>query len=218
MDSPLSLVLASASPARLATLRSAGIHPVVEVAEVDEDGIVTSLMAAARHGGAHPAVEVVLELARAKATRVADRLVARGNPPDLVLGCDSMLEIHGEVVGKPGTAEVAAERWRRMRGGGGLLHTGHWLVDLRADPACGAGRTATTAVHFADLTDGEIEAYVATGEPLVVAGGFTVDGLGGPYVTAIAGDHHNVVGLSLPLFRELLAGFGIAVHELWSAL
>lgn len=218
MTGPVTLVLASASPARLTTLRSAGIEPTVEVADLDEDGIIEDLMAAARarHGGTHPAAEVVLELARAKATQVADRLLAAGDAPDLVLGCDSMLEIHGEVVGKPGTAEVAIERWRRMRGGGGLLHTGHWLVDLRTDPVRAAGRTATTAVHFADLTEEEIEAYVATGEPLVVAGGFTVDGLGGPFVTAIAGDHHNVVGLSLPLFRDLLAGFGIAIHQLWS--
>lgn len=206
-------VLASASPARLATLRAAGIEPAVEVADLDEDGLVASLMAAARarHGGPHPAAEVVLELARAKAEAVAGRLEEGGG---LVLGCDSMLEVHGEVVGKPGTPEVARERWRRMRGGGGLLHTGHWLVDLH-DGGRGVGRTATTAVHFADLTDEEVDAYVATGEPLVVAGGFTVDGLGGPYVTAIAGDHHNVVGLSLPLLRELLAELGVPIHRLW---
>ena len=228
------LVLASASPARLATLRAAGIDPEVEVADVDEDGLVETLMAAAqaRHGGPHPAAEVVLELARAKAEEVARRRTARGAAPALVLGCDSMLEIHGEVVGKPGTPEVAVDRWRQMRGGGGLLHTGHWLVDLRGgtanddgatgggapgDAPAGLGRTATTAVHFADLTDEEIEAYVATGEPLVVAGGFTVDGLGGPYVTAIAGDHHTVVGLSLPLLRELLGQLGVPIHRLWNA-
>ena len=103
-----------------------------------------------------------------------------------------------------------------MRGRSGVLHTGHWLVDLRSSPHRAIGRTATTAVHFAALSDAEITAYVATGEPLAVAGGFTVDGLGGPFVTAIAGDYHNVVGLSLPLLRDLLAELGLHIHELWS--
>ncbi len=215
---PLTLLLASTSPARLSTLRSAGIEPLVAIADVDEDTLLAAILDS---GNPSSPRDQVLALARAKADDVARRLVAAAaRTPDLVLGCDSMLEIDGIVVGKPGTPEVAVERWQQMRGRGGQLHTGHWLVDLRGAVA-GAGftelgRTSTTAVHFADLTDEEIAAYVATGEPLKVAGGFTVDGLGGPYITAIAGDHHGVVGLSLPLLRELLAAVGVPIHQLWS--
>jgi len=208
----LRLVLASASPARLATLRAAGVDPVVVVSRVDEEALLAGL----RRGTSDPAAHV-LALARAKAEEVAARLQPG---PLLVLGCDSMLEIDGVVVGKPGTVAAAVERWRQMRGRGGRLHTGHWLVDLRGSPGGerrGIGRTSTTLVHFADLTDEEIDAYVGTGEPLQVAGGFTIDGLGGPYVTAVVGDHHGVVGVSLPLVRELLARLGIPIHRLWTA-
>ncbi|GAA2245484.1 Maf family protein [Rarobacter faecitabidus] len=193
------LVLASASPARLATLRSAGVDPIVQVAGVDEDAIVASLT-----GRAEPA-RIVLELAKAKAHAV----VPVSQSP-LLIACDSMLLIDGQVVGKPHSAEVARQRWRSMRGRSGVLLTGHWLVAGETE----VGRTAQTRVEFADLTDAEVDAYVATGEPLHVAGGFTVDGLGGPYVTRIEGDFHNVVGISLPLVRELLAEVGIAWHEL----
>lgn len=195
------LVLASASPARLATLRSAGISPLVQVTHVDEDAV----LAAARPLA--PA-EAVLTLARAKAEHAAAHPVVHG---DLVLGCDSMLELDGEVLGKPRDAAEARGRWRAMRGRSGVLHTGHWLV--RGARAVGA--TASTRVHFADLSDAEIDAYVATGEPLAVAGAFTIDGLGGPFVTGVEGDHHAVVGLSLPLVRELLAELGIAITALW---
>ena len=123
----------------------------------------------------------------------------------VVLGCDSMLEFDGEVVGKPGDAATATARWRAMRGKSGVLHTGHWLVDHRAGGPGEVGATASTVVHFADLSDAEIDAYVATGEPLQVAGAFTIDGLGGPFIERIEGDHHTVVGLSLPLLRRLLA-------------
>lgn len=208
------LVLASASPARLATLRAAGIEPTVAVSAVDEPAVLASA------GPVAPA-EAVLLLARAKA-----RDVAPAHPGALVLGCDSMLELDGEVLGKPADADEATARWRAMRGRAGLLHTGHWLVDARpGTPGAGAeagaetgaetGATSTTVVHFADVTDAEIAAYVATGEPLHVAGAFTIDGLGGPFVERIEGDHHGVVGLSLPLLRRLLATRAVPIPTLW---
>ena len=136
----------------------------------------------------------------------------------LVLGCDSVLELDGEVHGKPADADEATARWRRMRGRSGVLHTGHWLVDLRATEDGGTGGmvggTASTTVHFAALDDAEIEAYVATGEPLRVAGAFTLDGLGGPYVAGIEGDPSNVVGVSLPLLRDLLGELDVTWHDL----
>ncbi|CAN7460302.1 Maf family protein [Terrabacter sp. LjRoot27] len=196
------IVLASASPARRATLRSAGIEPVVVVSEVDED--LTVAEATDRYGPLEPA-DIALLLARAKAEDVA----ARVDAGVVVLGCDSVLELDGEVHGKPGDAAEAVSRWRRMRGRSGVLHTGHWLVDERGSGGATLGATASTTVHFATLSDEEIEAYVATGEPLTVAGAFTIDGLGGAFVTAVEGDHHNVVGLSLPLLRDLLADAGI---------
>lgn len=195
------LVLASASPARLATLRAAGVDPVVIVSGVDESQV----------SGA-PA-ELALELARLKCSAVADR---DDLPPDaLVLGCDSVLELDGEALGKPGSPEEATERWRAMRGRTGVLHTGHCLTDPAR--ARTEAETASTAVHFEDVDDAEIAAYVATGEPLYVAGAFTIDGLGGAYVRAIEGDHHNVVGLSLPLLRRLVRRLGHPWHEFWTA-
>ncbi|KAE8762318.1 Maf family protein [Georgenia thermotolerans] len=205
-----SLLLASASPARLSTLRAAGIDPLVEVSGVDEDAVLAGAAAAAARAGTAPvpAADQVLLLARAKARDVHGRSPA----VDLVLGCDSMLELDGEVLGKPADAPDAVARWRRMRGRSGVLHTGHWLI---AGPA-EVGATSSTVVRFAELTDAEIDAYVATGEPLVVAGAFTVDGLGGPFVTAIEGDYHGVVGLSLPLLRDLLGEVGVAITDLWA--
>ena len=205
------LVLASQSPARLATLRSAGVTPVVVVSGVDEDKVLAD--AADRFGELDPA-DAVLVLAQAKAEEVASRLEENETEPGaIVVGCDSMLEIDGTIVGKPADADVARERWRSMRGGKGVLHTGHWLVDLRDDATGGTGgtlgSTSSTTVWFADVDDDEIDAYVATGEPLHVAGAFTIDGLGGPYVERIEGDHHGVVGLSLPLLRELLAELNV---------
>ena len=198
----VSLVLASASPARLLTLRHAGIEPVVVVSDVDEDLAVAE--ATERYGPLDPA-DIALLLARAKAEDVA----ARSDRDAVVLGCDSVLELEGEVHGKPGNAAEAVARWRRMRGRSGVLHTGHWLVDDRPGGGATLGATASTTVHFARLSDAEIDAYVATGEPLEVAGAFTIDGLGGAFVTSVEGDHHNVVGLSLPLLRDLLADAGI---------
>jgi septum formation protein len=204
------LVLASASPARRATLRAAGVEVTVLVSGVDEDAVVA-------HYGVTDAQDVALVLARAKAEDVATRL---GSDQDfegaLVLGCDSVLELGGQVHGKPADAAQAIERWQQMRGGSGVLHTGHWLIDARDDGGGGTlGAVASTTVHFATLSDDEIAAYVATGEPLAVAGGFTLDGLGGAYVTGIEGDHHSVVGVSLPLLRDLLAEVGVGWHQLW---
>lgn len=191
-------VLASASPARLQTLRAAGVRAEVAVSGVDESQVSGS-----------PA-EVALTLAVAKAEAVA------GSWPDaLVLGCDSVLELDGQAHGKPRDADEAIARWRGMRGRSGVLHTGHCLIDT------GSGRRssalASTVVHFGDLTDEEITAYVGTGEPLRVAGAFTVDGLGGAFVEAIEGDYHNVVGLSLPLLRRLMDELGYRFIDLWQA-
>jgi septum formation protein len=215
----LALVLASASPARRSALLAAGVDPVVRVSGVDEDAVVA--VAQAAHGQM-VAADVALLLARAKAEDVVGALEDEGADADidgvLVLGCDSVLELDGEVHGKPADSAGAVDRWRRMRGRTGLLHTGHWLVDLREPEEGGTsgmvGGTATTTVHFADLDDIEIDAYVATGEPLRVAGAFTIDGLGGPYVAGIEGDPSNVIGVSLPLVRELLRELGVAWHDL----
>lgn len=160
--------------------------------------------------------DLVSRLARAKAEAVAGRRAVRHDTAapaeEVIIGCDSMLELDGMALGKPADAADAVHRWRFMRGRSGVLHTGHHLIRLPDRAARTA--TAATTVYFADLDDAEIEAYVATGEPLAVAGAFTVDGLGGPYVTRIEGDHHNVVGLSLPLLRILLADLGVS----WTAL
>ena len=192
------LVLASQSPARLATLRAAGVEPVVVVSGVDESQVTDV-----------PPAELALQLAELKCAAVSGRPEVPAGA--LVLGCDSVLELDGEALGKPDDAEDARARWRAMRGRSGVLHTGHAL--RAADRVAAA--TASTTVHFADLTDEEIDAYVATGEPLHVAGAFTVDGLGGPFVTGIEGDHHNVVGLSLPLLRDLMAELGYSWTSLW---
>ena len=195
------LVLASASPARLALLRSAGIEPIVRVSGVDESRLDHL-----------PPAELALRLAELKCAAVAER---EDLPEDaLVLGCDSVLDRGGEALGKPADSEDAVRRWRAMRGGSGVLRTGHCLRDRATGRVAAA--TASTTVHFADLSDEEIDAYVATGEPLGVAGAFTVDGLGGAFVTGIEGDHHNVVGLSLPLVRDLAAELGHSWTDLWS--
>lgn len=195
------LVLASQSPARLQTLRDAGIEPVVIVSGVDEDQLAGL-----------PPVELAEQLAVLKAEAVAKRPeVPQGA---LVLGCDSVLELDGEALGKPGTPEEAVRRWQAMRGRSGVLVTGHCVVDTATGRQATA--SAATTVHFAQVTDEEIAAYVATGEPLHVAGAFTVDGLGGAFVTGIEGDFHNVVGVSLPRLRELVAELGHSWTGLWT--
>lgn len=204
----VSLVLASASPARLTTLQSAGVDPEVRVSSVDEPAAIAR--AERTLGTALASDEVALLLARAKCEDVAASV-----EDTLVLGCDSVLEFDGTTFGKPADATEAVARWQRMRGCSGTLHTGHWLIDAREE-STGAtlGVVASTVVHFADLTDAEIEAYVETGEPLRVAGAFTIDGLGGPYVRRIEGDHHNVVGLSLPVLRDMLGEVGLTFDRL----
>jgi septum formation protein len=192
------LILASGSPARLNTLRNAGIEPEVIVSNVDESVVDST----------DPA-EVSGTLARLKAEAVA-ALVAR---PALVLGCDSVLAFDGRVLGKPADAADARHRWQRMRGRHGVLHTGHCVIDTATGKRAAA--VAATTVHFADVTDAEIDAYVATGEPLYVAGAFTIDGIGSAFVTRIEGDHGTVVGLSMPLLRDLLGSLGVPLTTLW---
>jgi septum formation protein len=196
------LVLGSASPARLATLRSAGLGPEVVVSGVDESVV----------DAADPA-DLALELARLKAEAVA-RSLDPADGPAWVIGCDSVLEIDGAVHGKPADAQEARERWRRMRGSSGVLHTGHCLLDTADGRE--VARSADTVVHFAEPSDEEIEAYIATGEPLKVAGAFTIDGLGGAFVRDIEGDPHTVVGIGLPLLREMFVDLGVRWTDLWA--
>ena len=205
------LVLASASPARLSVLRSAGVEPEVAVSDVDEDAVLASLPAES------PA-EAVTALASAKATAVALRVGAR-LPDAVVVGCDSMLHINGELVGKPRSAEAARARWQAMAGHTGELLTGHVVLRLHggAVERLAEGHAVTT-VRFGRPDPAELEAYLATGEPLAVAGAFTLDGLGGWFVDGIDGDASNVIGISLPLTRRLLAGVGVSVTDLWTAI
>ena len=214
------LVLGSASPARLETLQRAGVTPYVLVSDIDEGSVVTQ---AVSQFGPLAAEDVALLLARAKCEAVTRALAGDSRPENaptgpLVLGCDSVLELDGELHGKPADVAEATSRWRRMRGRSGILHTGHWLIDDRDNSEGGTGATmgavASTTVHFAKVSDEEIAAYVATGEPLQVAGAFTIDGLGGPFVSGIEGDHHNVVGLSLPLLREMLGEINLTWFDL----
>ena len=197
------VILASSSPARLELLRRAGVHAEVLVSGVDES-TVTSLSPAG----------LTMELARLKAESVETRLSTSG--PTLIIGCDSMLELEGRVYGKPGSPEAAIARWYRMRGRQGVLHTGHHVIVLKGTERMTSTRVASTTVQFADLSDAEIAAYAATGEPQHVAGGFTIDGYGGPFVTSIHGDPHNVVGLSLPLLRQMLLDLGVGWQTLWT--
>lgn len=201
-------VLASQSPARLAVLRAAGLDPSVIVSGVDEDAVAEALT------DPSPS-ELVTALAAAKAEAVLDTVV--GTHTDVVVvACDSMLSIGGKMVGKPGTPEIARQRWAEMTGRTGELLTGHSVVRIdggqRTKEASG---TQTTTVRFSDATQAEVDAYIATGEPLQVAGSFTLDGLGGWFVDGIDGDPSSVIGISLPLTRRLLAEVGLSVVDLW---
>jgi septum formation protein len=202
------LVLASASPARLGVLRAAGLDPLVEVADVDEHALLAA-SPHTRHGAK------VTALAGAKATTVARR-IADAHPDALVIGCDSMLLLNGELQGKPGDPDTARRRWRAMAGGTGELITGHTVLRME-DGAINkvAEGHAVTAVRFAQPSDAELEAYLATGEPLGVAGAFTLDGFGGWFVEGVDGDPSNVIGISLPLLRRLLEAVGVSVTDLW---
>src|SRR4051812_1719550 len=199
MAPPTRLVLASASPARLKTLQAAGLNPEVIVSGVDETGVDADTVA-----------DLALKLAQLKAVAVAANL-----PRALVIGCDSVLELDGEVLGKPDDEADAIDRWHRMRGRSGVLHTGHCVIDTHRE--VWLGRSAATQVRFAMISDDEIEAYVASGEPLKVAGAFTIDGLGSAYVSGISGDPHNVVGISVPLLRLMFDELGFVWHEFWTA-
>ena len=199
------LTLASTSPARLATLRLAGIEPVAIAPRVDEDAAVAAARPLA------PA-DMVMLLARLKAEAVA---AARPDLDGLILGGDSAFELDGVVYGKPHLPEVARDRWRAQRGRSGLLHSGHWLIDTRTGRTTGS--PAVAGVQFAsDITDAEIDAYVATGEPLQVAGAFTIDARGAAFIERIEGDPHAVVGLSIPLLRTLVRSLGIEWTDLWT--
>ncbi|HEX4443469.1 MAG TPA: Maf family protein [Galbitalea sp.] len=205
------LYLASTSPARLATLRAAGIEPVLLSSGVDEEAAVEAAGPLTPH-------EMVLLLARLKAEAVVGREVD-GEPIDgFILGGDSAFELDGAVYGKPHFPEVARERWLAQRGREGLLHSGHWLIDHRGgDLGDARGGVSTASVRFAaSITDAEIDAYIATGEPLEVAGAFTIDSLGGAFISEVRGDPHAVVGLSLALVRQLLLTFGVAWPDLWN--
>ncbi|MEU8580943.1 Maf family protein [Streptomyces abikoensis] len=194
------LVLASQSPARLGLLRQAGLAPEVIVSGVDEDAL-----------DAPTPGELALVLAEAKAAAVAERESAAGA---LVIGCDSVLELDGQALGKPADAEEATARWKSMRGRAGVLRTGHCVVDTATGRRASA--TASTTVRFGEPSDAEIAAYVASGEPLHVAGAFTLDGRSAPFVEGIDGDPGNVIGLSLPLLRRLLAELGVGITDLWA--
>ncbi|MBB5939192.1 Maf family protein [Streptomyces zagrosensis] len=198
---PRRLILASQSPARLALLRQAGLAPEKMVSGVDEDAI-----------SADSPAELAGQLAQAKAEAVS----ARPDAVDaLVIGCDSVLELDGQAFGKPADAEEAIARWKAMRGRSGILRTGHCVIDTATGRRAGA--TASTTVRFGDPTDAEVAAYVASGEPLNVAGAFTLDGRSAPFIDGIDGDPGNVIGLSLPLLRRLLAELDTAITDLWQS-
>ncbi len=190
-------VLASASAGRLRVLRDAGIDPEVLVSGADEtadDGLDTAA--------------VVGLLAERKASAVAYR-----RPDALVLGCDSLLDLDQRAFGKPASAEQAAGLWRQLSGREATLLTGHCLIDAGSDRRVRG--VARTMVRFGTPSDAEVAAYVASGEPMAMAGGFSIDGLGAPFVDSIDGDHSNVIGLSLPLLRRMLADLGVAITDLW---
>ena len=192
------VVLASASPARLAVLRAAGIDPEVIVSGVDEDAF-----------SAPDTGELTQVLASAKAAAVA-----AGLGDGLVIGCDSMLDLDGRAYGKPASPEEAIARWHQMSGKSGTLYTGHCVIDAAAGKQVTA--VGETTVRFGRPTEAEITAYVGTGEPLNMAGAFTIEGLGGWFIESIDGDHNNVIGISVPLLRHLFRELGVTIPELWA--
>ncbi len=205
------LVLGSASAGRLAVLRAAGVDPVVVVSGVNEDAIIADL------GADAPADQVVAALATAKARAVAASLPVDVAADAVVIGCDSMLQVGDRLCGKPGSAEAAAQQWQLMAGRSGQLHTGHCALRVR-DGAVTAteSETRSTTVHFANPAPTDLGAYIDSGEPIGVAGGFTLDGRGGWFVDRIEGDPSNVIGVSLPLLRTLLARLSLSIAPFWS--
>lgn len=194
------LVLASQSPSRRMLLEQGGVAPVLHPAHIDEDAVIASMP------GASPA-DVVVALARAKAEAVATEY-----PADVVIGCDSMLLLDGELLGKPHTVEATIERWKAQRGRTAHLITGHaatyggeWVT-----------HPARTAVSFGDVSDADIEAYARTGQPLECAGAFTLEGLGSWFIDAVDGDPTSVIGLSMPFLRRTLYRFGLHVSDFWA--
>ncbi|MDH6235917.1 nucleoside triphosphate pyrophosphatase [Cryobacterium sp. CG_9.6] len=216
------LILASTSPARLALLRAAGIEPALISPDVDEEAVT----AAANAGADAPLSphEVVELLARAKAEAAAAQYAAsssvstEASAPSLILGGDSVFVLDGVIYGKPHTVATAHERWQLQRGRTGMLYSGHWLIEvINGVPGRAVGAVAVAEVSFADdITDAELDAYIGTGEPLFVAGAFTIDSLGAPFITRIVGDPSTVVGLSLPTLRRLVAGLGHHWPDLWN--
>ena len=208
------LYLASTSPARLQTLRAAGIEPVAVAPGVDEDAVVAAHEAAS---GPLEASEMVQLLAQAKAEALVGAAPGGETIDGLILGGDSAFLTGGRIHGKPHRPEVARQRWLEQNGGSGELWSGHWLIDHRGGRAHGAvGRADVATVRFADLDEAEIDAYIATGEPLLVAGAFTIDSLGGPFIRSVEGDPSTVVGLSLSTLRELVRELGVAWPTLWN--
>lgn len=206
------LYLASTSPARLATLRAAGVDPVLVASGVDEEAV------AAAAPGPLDGPALVELLARAKAEAVIGERINDEPINGFILGGDSAFELDGELFGKPHEPEIARQRWLAQRGRTGVLHSGHWLIDHRGGELRGAtGAVSSASVTFAsNITDAEIDAYVATGEPLKVAGAFTIDSLGAAFITSIEGDPHAVVGLSVSLLRQLMREFDAQWTDLWN--
>ena len=200
------LLLASASPGRRRVLSDAGIRFETQVSSVDEDAVLAAAEAA--HGPQDAAATALL-LARAKAEDVA----AAAPEGTLVLGCDSVFEMDGVSYGKPHTEPVARERWQALRGSAGVLHSGHWLVQAGSGNAHGQG--SATVVRFAQVSDAEIEAYVASGEPLACAGAFTIDGLASAFIESIEGNYQGVIGLDVSMLRSLLAKHGVSITQFW---
>lgn len=203
------VVLGSASTGRLRVLRGAGIDPLVAVSGVDEDAVI------ARLGSAAAPAAVVSALAEAKAEAVGKMLAPAVADDCVVIGCDSMLYVGDTLSGKPGTPEQARAQWNSMAGRSGRLFTGHCVLRMRDGQVRKAATAAVTTVHFGVPTESELQAYIASGEPLGVAGGFTVDGLGGWFVDAVDGDPSNVIGLGLAVTRRLLEEVGLSLGELW---
>ena len=196
-------VLASASAGRRKVLRQAGIDPLVIVSDVDEDALIASL------DPDLPPEAVVAKLANAKALSVAAQLPEDLLADCLVLGCDSMLYLAGELRGKPGSAEVALRHWESMAGSSGHLLTGHALLRLTAGVITHTeGDTGSTTVHFGEPSEEDLTRYIKSNEPINVAGAFTLDGLGGWFIDRIEGDPSNVIGVSLPLVYRLVRNAG----------
>lgn len=211
------MCLASTSPARLMLLRGAGIDPLTRAPQVDEEAVIAAVEAHEERTLAPD--EHVLLLARRKAADVAATIAAEDPMFDgIVIGGDSMFELDGEILGKPHLPAVAAERWRAMRGRTGILHSGHSVFRLRpgAEPSEAHAVAAASVSFVADISDTEIDAYVASGEPLQVAGAFTVDSLGGAFIDRVEGDPSTVVGMSLSTVRRLAGELGIVWTDLWN--